>query len=122
MPIFSRSWLMKMTAVRERLMAAVSLRSAWDIRRACRPGRESPISPFDLGPRHEGGHAVDDDDVHGVAAHQGLGDLQRLLAGVRLGDQQVVDLDAAGRGVGGVEGVLDVDVGGQCRPSSAPRR
>ena len=44
-PIFMRIWLMKMTRVLVRLMLAVSLRSAWDIRRACRPGSWSPISP-----------------------------------------------------------------------------
>src|SRR6266480_4665157 len=44
-PIFSRSWLMKITEVRERLMAPASLRSAWLISRACRPGSESPMSP-----------------------------------------------------------------------------
>ncbi len=36
---------MKITTVPEREMAAVSLRSACDIRRACRPGSESPMSP-----------------------------------------------------------------------------
>src|SRR2546427_738169 len=36
---------MKITTVPEREMAAVSLRSACDISRACRPGSESPISP-----------------------------------------------------------------------------
>ena len=36
---------MKMTMQLVFLMVAVSLRSAWLIRRACRPGRESPISP-----------------------------------------------------------------------------
>ncbi len=44
-PIFMRIWLMKITRVLERLMLAVSLRSAWLIRRACRPTWESPISP-----------------------------------------------------------------------------
>src|SRR5882724_11763211 len=44
-PIFSRSWLMNTTEVRERLIAPASLRSAWLIRRACRPGSESPMSP-----------------------------------------------------------------------------
>ena len=44
-PIFSRNWLMKMTTVLERLMPAVSLRSAWLIRRACRPTWLSPMSP-----------------------------------------------------------------------------
>ena len=66
---------------------------------------------FDLGARHQRRHAVDDDDVDGVGADERLGDLQRLLAGVRLRDEEVVDLDAAGGGVGRVEGVLDVDVG-----------
>ena len=36
---------MKTTQAPEREMAAVSLRSAWDMRRACRPGSESPMSP-----------------------------------------------------------------------------
>ena len=44
-PIFMRIWLMKMTMLLVFLMVAVSLRSAWLIRRACRPGSESPISP-----------------------------------------------------------------------------
>jgi hypothetical protein len=44
-PIFMRIWLMKITMVLERLIEAVSLRSACDISRACRPGCESPISP-----------------------------------------------------------------------------
>ena len=44
-PIFMRIWLMKITIVLERLMLAVSLRSACDISRACRPICGSPISP-----------------------------------------------------------------------------
>ena len=36
---------MKITMQLVFLMVAVSLRSAWLIRRACRPGSESPISP-----------------------------------------------------------------------------
>ena len=44
-PIFIRTWLMKMTVQRERLIEPVSLRSAWLISRACRPTWLSPISP-----------------------------------------------------------------------------
>src|SRR5256885_273072 len=44
-PIFSRSWLMNTTAVRDRLIAPASLRNAWLIRRAWSPGSESPMSP-----------------------------------------------------------------------------
>src|SRR3989454_11406815 len=36
---------MNTTEVRERLIAPASLRSAWLIRRACKPGSESPMSP-----------------------------------------------------------------------------
>src|SRR5205085_2226222 len=43
--IFWRSWLVKMTDVLDCLMAPDSLRSACDIRRACRPMWLSPISP-----------------------------------------------------------------------------
>ena len=44
-PIFSRIWLMKITAVSTSAIAAVSLRSDWLMSRACRPTWESPISP-----------------------------------------------------------------------------
>ena len=44
-PIFMRIWLMKMTMQFDLEMEAVSLRKAWLIRRAWRPGSESPISP-----------------------------------------------------------------------------
>ena len=36
-PIFSRNWLMKIQVVRVLLTAAVSLRKACDMSRACRP-------------------------------------------------------------------------------------
>ncbi len=44
-PIFWRIWLMKITIVFDLEIEAVSFLSAWLIRRACRPGRLSPISP-----------------------------------------------------------------------------
>ena len=44
-PIFSRSWLVKTSAVFERDTAPVSLRRAWLISRAWMPMNESPISP-----------------------------------------------------------------------------
>ncbi len=65
---------------------------------------------FRLG--HEGGDRVDDDDVDAVRADENLGDLQGLLAEVRLGDEQVVDIDAQPCGIAGVKGVFRVDKGG----------
>ena len=44
-PIFSRIWLMKITQVFDLETIPVSLRSAWDISRACSPTAASPISP-----------------------------------------------------------------------------
>ena len=93
-PIFSRSWLMKIAVVPELLNAPVILRSAWDISRACRPTWLSPISPSISARGHQGRHRVDDDDVERAGADQHVGDLERLLAGVRLGDEQGVGVDA----------------------------
>ena len=92
-------------------MAAVSLRRACDMRRACRPGQRVAHVAVELGPRHERGDRVDHDDVDRVRADQRLGDLERLLAGVGLRDQQLVDVDAELLGVDGVERVLGVDEG-----------
>jgi hypothetical protein len=50
--------------------------------------------------------------VHGARAHQHVGDFQRLLAGVRLGDEELVDLHAELLRVLGIERVLRVDEGG----------
>ena len=65
---------------------------------------------FDLGPRRERGDRVDHQHVDRARADQHVGDLERLLAGVGLGDEQVVDVDADGPGVDRVHGVLGVDV------------
>ena len=64
-----------------------------------------------LGARHEGGHRVDDDHVDGAGAHQRVGDLQRFLAAVGLGDQEILDVDAEAAREPDVEGVLGVDEG-----------
>lgn len=64
---------------------------------------------FDLGARHECGDRVDHHDIHGVRAHQRLTDFERLLAVVRLGDEQIIDIDAAARCVHRIERMLGVD-------------
>ena len=66
---------------------------------------------FDLGARHERGDRVDDDAVDAARADERLGDLERLLAGIGLADEELVDVDAAGPGVARIERVLDVDEG-----------
>ena len=77
---------------------------------------------FELRLGDERGHGVDDDDVHRAAADQDLGDLERLLAEVGLGDEEVVDVDADLGRVGGVEGVLGVDEGRLAAAAAGPRR
>ena len=67
---------------------------------------------LDLGLRHECGDGVDDDDVDGTAAHERVDDIECLLARIRLGDQEIIDVDAELRGVDRVERVLGIDEGG----------
>ena len=77
---------------------------------------------FELGPRHERGDRVDHDDVERVRAHEHLGDLERLLAAVRLRNEEFVDVDADLLRVLGVEGVLGIDEGGGAAgPLGLPR-
>ncbi len=99
-PIFSRSWLVKMTDVLELLMAPVSLRSAWLISRACKPNVRVAHLALDLGAWHQRGHRVHHHHIHRAAAHQHLDNLERLLASVGLRDQQFVDIDAQPLGIG----------------------
>ena len=64
---------------------------------------------LELGLRRQRRDRVDDDDVDGVRAHQHVGDLERLLAAVRLRDEQVVGPHAELARVADVERVLGVD-------------
>src|SRR5215217_927244 len=68
---------------------------------------------LDLSPGYEGGHRVYDDDVEGTGADERIRYLQSLLAVVRLGEVEILQIDADGLGVGRVDGVLGVDEGGQ---------
>ena len=99
-PIFSRSWLMKMTD----RVGPVERAGQLAERLAHQPRLQTDVGiahlPFDLGLGRERRHRVDGDDVERARADQQLGDLQRLLAGVRLGDEELVDVDADSSGVG----------------------
>ena len=66
---------------------------------------------LDLSPRHHGGNRVHHDGIDGTGAHQCFADLHGLLAGVRLADQQIVDVHAQRFGIGGVQCVLHVNEG-----------
>ncbi len=66
---------------------------------------------LDLRSRREGRHRVDDHDIQRTRADEHVGDLQGLLAGVRLADEELVDIDPDGLRVHRVHRVLGVDVG-----------
>ena len=67
---------------------------------------------FDFGARGKGGDRVDDDDVDRAGTDQHIGDFKRLLAGIRLRNQQVADIDAELLGILRIERVFGVDEGG----------
>ena len=100
-----------MQIVSVRLSVPASLRSAWLISRACRPTWLSPISPSISAFGVERGDRVDRDDVERAGADEQLGDLERLLAGVGLRDEELVDVDADPARVLRVHRVLGVDEG-----------
>ena len=64
---------------------------------------------FDFRLGHKRGHGIDDDDVQRAGADEHVGDLEGLLAGVRLGNDEGVGVDAEFLCVLGVQGVLRVD-------------
>ena len=66
---------------------------------------------FDLGARHERRDRIDDQHVDRAGADERIGDLERLLAGIGLRDQKVVDIDAELAGIDRIERVLGVDEG-----------
>ncbi len=66
----------------------------------------------ELGFGHQRRHGIHHQHVDRPGGDQRVGDLQRLLAVIRLRDQQIVHVHAQLAGVGGIERVLDVDVGG----------
>ena len=63
---------------------------------------------LDLSTGHQRGHGVHHHHVDGAGAHQRLCDLQRLLAGVGLGNEHILHVDPQRFGIGGVQRVLGV--------------
>lgn len=94
---------MKTTTQFDLEIAPDSFRSACDISRACRPTWEAPHIAVDLALGNERGDRIDDHALDGARADERLGDFQRLLAAVRLGHEQRIDVHAQRLGVDGVE-------------------
>ncbi len=89
----------------------MSLRSAWLIRRACRPGQAVAHLALDFGAWRQRCNRVDDEHVDGAGADQRIGDFERLLAGIRLRDQEVLEIDAQLAGIDRIERMFGIDEG-----------
>ncbi len=64
---------------------------------------------FDFRLRRQRRHGVDDDNVYRAGTRQRVTDFQRLLAGIRLGAQQVVDINAQLAGIYRIQRVFGID-------------
>ncbi len=75
------------------------MRSAWLISRAWRPGSESPISPS-ISPAGVSA-ATESTTSTSIAPerNQRVADLERLLARIRLGDEEVFEIDTELAGI-----------------------
>src|SRR3990172_7632213 len=71
-----------------------------------------PHLPFNLRLGNQGGDRIDHDHTHSSAADEHLRYLKRLLTGIRLRNQQIVDIYPETPGVGGIQRVLGIDEGG----------
>ena len=64
---------------------------------------------LELGLGRQSGDRIDHQHIDRAGAHQRVGDLERLLAGVRLGDQQILEIDAELPRIDRVERMLGID-------------
>ena len=71
-----------------------------------------PHLPFDFGTRHQRGNRVDHQDIDGTASDEHIRNLKRLLAGIRLGDEQLVAVDPELTGIPCIECMLCIDKSG----------
>ena len=94
----------------------VSLRIACDISRACSAMWLSPISPSISAFGTRAATLSHDQNIDSIAADQVLRDFERLLAGVWLGDQEIVDVDADSRCECRIQRMFHVDISGLPAP------
>ena len=77
------------------------------------------MSPSSSALRHQRGHRIHHNDVHGARADQRFGDFQRLLAVVWLRHQKIIHIHAELARVDRIERVFGVDERGLAAESSA---
>ncbi len=104
---------MKIRLVRDFATVPVSLRSALAHEACLQAHVRIAHLAVQFGLRHQRGDRVDHQHVNGSRTYQRFGDLQRLLAVVRLRDQQVVHVHAQLLRVARVQRMLGVHKGRQ---------
>ena len=71
-----------------------------------------PHLTLDFSSRHQSGDGIDDNDIHGAAPDQHIGDFKRLLAGVRLRHQEFITIHTEFLGINRIQGMLGIDESG----------
>ena len=66
---------------------------------------------FDLSLRSKGRDRINNNHIQGTGTNKHVGNFESLFAGIGLRNQQFIDIDADGTGVGGIHGMLGIDVG-----------
>ena len=66
---------------------------------------------IDFGTGYQGCYGVDDDEVNCTRVNQLAGDFQTLLPRIWLGEEELINIDTQGCGIGWVQGMLGIDEG-----------
>ena len=106
-----RIWLMKITMVLRFRDRGGELAQRLAHQARLQAGLHVAHLAFDFGPRHQGCDQIDHQHVDRAGAHQRIGDFERLLAGVGLRDQEIVEIDAELAGIDRIERMFGIDKG-----------
>ncbi len=61
--------------------------------------------------RHQSSNGVNDDQVNGTALNEHFADIQGLFTGIRLGQNEFININAQGFGILGIDGIFSIDEG-----------
>ena len=110
-PIFMRIWLMKITMQLRLGDRSGELAQRLAHQPRLEAGKLIAHLAFEFGARRQRRNRIDHQHLDGAGAHQRIGDFQRLLAGIGLRDQEIVDIDAELAGIDRIERMFGIDEG-----------
>ena len=64
---------------------------------------------FQLSPRDKSGHRINHQNINRARTHQCIGDLERLLARIGLGNQEIININAQLFGIGRIQRMLGIN-------------